>query len=477
MNPEDYRFEIALSFAGDNKRDLVRKVAVLLRDKVGEGRVFFDEWFESELAGPDAHIVLQNYYCRMTRLVVTCVCKRYNEKPWTQEEWRAIQVFERDLRDAGTENVKRMRFLPLRFGDGEIDALFSTAIIPDVRERSPNEIAELILQRLYHANRQTAKPRDSHLQDRGIGMKNNPISMAYALSWKCYCNCPICHSGQEGNNYMITNVNTWKTNLESICSYNGSARVTLTGGEPMFFWDRNDELLDLIKYLHGKEVHVCLNTTGINLTKDKLQELDKYVDTILLSVRGLTRIEIQREFGVKEEEAQNLLDTQMTILDDIKRTNIRLEVSTVVTKENYSRIEDLGWKLLSINPNIIWRVEEYYRNGKQNHTEEDRFDLEAAKYDSLMIRLYQLFSNKLKFISHSSKESRLKAPDVFLFPNGKLHRTSDHSYRKVNDIQGYDLRSMKTRRNWLTYLRSLRDWKWGRDDYGTQYREDFNSIE
>ncbi len=148
MNPEDYRFEIALSFAGDNKRDLVREVAELLREKVGNGKIFFDEWFESELAGPDAQIVLQNYYGKMTRLVVACVCQRYNEKPWTQEEWRAIQAFERGLRDAGTDNVKRMRFLPLRFGDGEIDGLFSTVIIPDVRNRSPKEIAELILKRL-----------------------------------------------------------------------------------------------------------------------------------------------------------------------------------------------------------------------------------------------------------------------------------------------------------------------------------------
>lgn len=150
MDQEDYRFEIAISFAGDNKRDLVRKVAVLLQEKVGKGKVFFDEWFESELAGTDAHIVLQNYYQKKTRLVVTCVCKRYNEKPWTQEEWRAIQAFERDLRDAGSGNVKRMRFLPLRFGDGEIDGLFSTAIVPDVRSREPKEIAELILKRLDH---------------------------------------------------------------------------------------------------------------------------------------------------------------------------------------------------------------------------------------------------------------------------------------------------------------------------------------
>jgi hypothetical protein len=117
----EYRFEIAISFAGDNKRDLVREVAELLQQKLGKGKVFFDEWFESELAGNDAQIVLQNIYKTKTRLVVTCVCQRYNEKPWTQDEWRAIQAFERDLRDAGSDNLKRLRLLPLRFGDGDID--------------------------------------------------------------------------------------------------------------------------------------------------------------------------------------------------------------------------------------------------------------------------------------------------------------------------------------------------------------------
>ncbi len=245
----------------------------------------------------------------------------------------------------------------------------------------------------------------------------------------------------------------------------------------MFFWDRTDDLLRFIEFLHSKEVHVCLNTTGVNLTPDKLQKLDSCLDTILLSIRGLTAKEIMNEFGISEEAtAHELLDTQMMILNEIKKTNIRLEVSTVVTKENYSRIEDLGWKLLSINSNMIWRVEEYYRNGRQTYTPEDQFDLEAAKYDSLMIELYQLVANKMKFIRHSSKESRLKAPDVILFPDGVLHKTSEHCYKTVAHVKDYKLTTMQTRRSWLTYLKSLRNWGWERDNYSDQYSPDFRAI-
>lgn len=70
-----YRFEVALSFAGD-RRPLVRAVAEQLRSELGEGRVFFDEWFEAELAGHDAQNVLQKIYQESTRLVVSCICSR-----------------------------------------------------------------------------------------------------------------------------------------------------------------------------------------------------------------------------------------------------------------------------------------------------------------------------------------------------------------------------------------------------------------
>jgi pyruvate-formate lyase-activating enzyme len=116
----------------------------------------------------------------------------------------------------------------------------------------------------------------------GAVMKETPISLAYALAWKCYCDCPICHSGMKDREYMITNIETWKKNVRPLLGHNGSVRLTLTGGDPMFFWDKTDELLDFIKYLHENKIHICLNTTGINMTAEKLEILDKYLDIVIL---------------------------------------------------------------------------------------------------------------------------------------------------------------------------------------------------
>jgi MoaA/NifB/PqqE/SkfB family radical SAM enzyme len=294
-------------------------------------------------------------------------------------------------------------------------------------------------------------------------MKQQPKSIAYALTWKCYCNCPICLSGSEEEEYLITDINRWKEIVAPVLRYNGSVRLTLTGGEPMLFWDTTDELPEFIKYLHENEIHVCLNTTGANMTAEKLKILGKYLDTILLSVRGLTVKEVSREFGVEEKYAKKLLDTQLMILHEIHKTNIRLEISTVVTKENYSRIDNLGSELCKINKNIIWRVEEYYWNGRQLNQPKGRFDLEADQYAVLLENLNKKYS-KYIFIRSSSKEGRINAPDPIIFPDGMLHSTSDHSYKAICPLEQFDFANMKTRRDWSSYKNSLRDWGWERDE-------------
>jgi len=295
-------------------------------------------------------------------------------------------------------------------------------------------------------------------------MKYPPISIAYALAWKCYCNCPICLSGVQGKEYMITDINKWKKNIAPVIAYNGSVRLSLTGGEPMLFWDKTDELLEFIKYLHKNEIHVCLNTTGANMTAEKLKTLDKYLDTILLSVRGFSVENVSDEFGIDEKYAEELRNTQLMILHEIHKTNIKLEIATVVTKKNSTEIDDIGAELCKINKNVIWRIEEYYRNGKQVNQTNEKFDLEAIKYKDLVKNLTEKYSNDI-FIRESSKENRLNAPDPFLFPDGDLHSTSDNAYRLLGHIEQYDFTTIKTRRNWDSYQKSMRNWGWERDNY------------
>lgn len=79
----DCRFEVALSYASDNKKlKTVRRVAQLLQAELGSGKVFFDKRFKAELGGKDGPAVLEKIYRTDSLLVVPCICNAYNEKRW-----------------------------------------------------------------------------------------------------------------------------------------------------------------------------------------------------------------------------------------------------------------------------------------------------------------------------------------------------------------------------------------------------------
>jgi hypothetical protein len=207
-----YRFEIALSFAGEN-RELIRQIAAILATALTPKRIFFDEWYETEIAGHDAQIILQQIYCEQSRVVVPFISKRYNEKPWTQDEWRAIQTLERQLRDAASGNVKRLRLFPLRVEDGDVDGAFPTAIIPDVRHRPAHITAQSILKRLdLYRQRTRLKPWNVAITDstKVDGEEDAVLKAVAGRTW------PFALDAKEDETSRPRH--SWLTELEAILS-------------------------------------------------------------------------------------------------------------------------------------------------------------------------------------------------------------------------------------------------------------------
>ncbi|MCP5134876.1 MAG: TIR domain-containing protein [Gammaproteobacteria bacterium] len=133
------RFKIALSFPGEY-RDFVKQIATRLADQVGRDQVLYDEYYEAEFARPDLDTYLQRLYHDESELIAVFLCADYERKDWCGLEWRAI----RDL-------IKKRQVstvMPLRFDNTEIPGLFSTDGYVWIGGRSPQEIADLILQRL-----------------------------------------------------------------------------------------------------------------------------------------------------------------------------------------------------------------------------------------------------------------------------------------------------------------------------------------
>ena len=137
------KFSVAFSLAGE-QREQVLPVVQEVEDILGRSTVFYDTWYEHWIAGPDADLLLQRIYGQDSELVVVILSGCYSGKPWTQTEHRAIRA---RLMEAQTADARR-RILPLRAGDGEVEGILFNEIVPDLREKTVRECAELIVARL-----------------------------------------------------------------------------------------------------------------------------------------------------------------------------------------------------------------------------------------------------------------------------------------------------------------------------------------
>lgn len=114
-DPADYDFDIAVSFAGENRQyveDLVRAVNV-------DGlRVFYDADYKYDLWGEDNVEYFADVYGKRSRFVAMFISKHYAEKEWTRLERRT------SLARAMTQ--RSAYILPIRLDDTELDGLLPT---------------------------------------------------------------------------------------------------------------------------------------------------------------------------------------------------------------------------------------------------------------------------------------------------------------------------------------------------------------
>ena len=143
-----YEFDIALSFAGEN-RAIVEEFAELLRaDGV---RVFYDRVEEAALWGKDLYQHLQTVYRDKAQYCIIFVSDAYARKLWTRHELRQAQA------RAFRENLEYI--LPVRLDDSEIPGLNATVGYIDLRIHDIASLEKLVLKKLFGSD---ADERDPH---------------------------------------------------------------------------------------------------------------------------------------------------------------------------------------------------------------------------------------------------------------------------------------------------------------------------
>lgn len=133
--PFDY--DVCLSFAGED-RTYVEAVAEELKSR--GVRIFYDMYEEEILWGKDLFEHLDYVYSSAARYCVMFVSRHYAKKIWTNHERKAAQ--ERALHST------KGYILPARFDSTKLPGIRSTLGYVDLKKRSPEEFAKLLIRKL-----------------------------------------------------------------------------------------------------------------------------------------------------------------------------------------------------------------------------------------------------------------------------------------------------------------------------------------
>jgi hypothetical protein len=151
------KYEVALSFAGEDRQYVERVASELVRTGVS---VFYDRYEEAALWGKNLYDHLRHIYTEAAEYTVMFVSAAYADKLWTNHERESAQsrVF----------GERREYILPARFDDTEVPGLLKTTGYIDLRHKAPEELAALIIEKLGRSDVELASTEADRLRKNSV---------------------------------------------------------------------------------------------------------------------------------------------------------------------------------------------------------------------------------------------------------------------------------------------------------------------
>jgi hypothetical protein len=144
MTNDEFEFDVALSFAGED-RAIAKEFTNLLMNK--NVKVFYDEDEADDLWGKDLIAHLADLYQNKARFCVMFISRHYPLKRWTNFERQQIQA--RAFRDTNEY------ILPIRIDDTDVPGIAETMGYRDIRQHPLESIANSLEKKLAKVKGQT----------------------------------------------------------------------------------------------------------------------------------------------------------------------------------------------------------------------------------------------------------------------------------------------------------------------------------
>ncbi len=185
----------------------------------------------------------------------------------------------------------------------------------------------------------------------------------------CHLKCKYCHNRDtwDINGGYYSSLDEILNKIENYKNYimpNGG--VTVTGGEPLL---QVHFLIELFKKLKEKNIHTCIDTSGmVDITED-IKTLLNYTDLVLLDIKHIDPIKCKNLVGVSNERelqfaeylSQNNIDMWIRQVlipgytddeNDLKKLKSFIDKLNSVKKVEllpYHNMGEYKWKKLGLN--------------------------------------------------------------------------------------------------------------------------------
>ena len=209
----------------------------------------------------------------------------------------------------------------------------------------------------------------------------------------CPMRCQYCHNPDswevnKGTDYSVSEI---MAKYDGVKEFVQNGGITVTGGEPLL---QIDFVTDLFKTAKTRNIHTALDTSGVTFNKkntDKIDELLKYTDLVLLDIKHIDDIEHQKLTGFSNK---NILEFARYLSDKNIPVWIRHVVVPGITfDERY--LSELGKFLASLKNIKALDVLPYH-------------DMAVPKYENLGI------DYSLKGVKPLTKEEAIEARNIII---------------------------------------------------------------
>ena len=242
--------------------------------------------------------------------------------------------------------------------------------------------------------------------------------ICWNITARCNQNCKYCHR------FLNIMDLTYDENLKILNNLenSGITSITWTGGEALLL----NGIDDLLKISYDKGIKNKIITNGKLLTKERIDKIYKYLDSITLSIDSINE-DINDSLG----RGRNHFEEIKEILDYIKKKNydIKIRINSVVCKNNIEDFKELT-NFLNNYDIHSWRIFKFMPLREKAVVNKKLFDVSLDNYNEVV--KYIKSNSKIENIDTRIEED-MENKYVLILANGDIVITNKGKDKKVGN--------------------------------------------